>query len=191
MRKHAAERILWMVLRRWTHTSEEASKINFLKSLPFFQDLAPWQLKRVTEVVFERTYEENETLFEQGQPGAALFLIWEGRVAIELETGHGHPEAKPKDLNKRTILAQLEKGHFLGELALLDESPRSATARAVVKTKTLALYRNDLKRLIGTDPSTACLIYRALATIVGDRLRTTNEMVQTESPHPISPKGAA
>jgi|GEM_PF-425756 len=189
MRKHAAERILWMVLKRWTQPSEEASKINFLKSLPFFQDLAPWQLKRVTEVVFERTYEENETLFEQGQPGAALFLIWEGRVAIELDASH--PEAKPKDLGKRTILAQLEKGHFLGELALLDESPRSATARAFVKTKTLALYRNDLKRLIGTDPSTACLIYRALATIVGDRLRTTNEMVQTETPQPMAPKGAA
>src|SRR5580692_7613628 len=123
MRKHTAKRVLWMVLGRWSQTSTEASKIQFLKTLPFFQDLAPWQLKRMTEVVFERTYEENETLFEQGQPGAALFLIWDGRVAIELESvGH------------RTNLAQLEKGHFLGELALLDESPRSATARAVVKT---------------------------------------------------------
>src|SRR3954470_22963473 len=117
MRKHAAERILWMVLGKWTRSSEEASKIKFLKSLPFFQDLAPWQLKRMTEVVFERTYEENETLFEQGQPGAALFLVWEGRVAIELESG-----------GRRTILAQIDKGHFIGEMALLDESPRSATA---------------------------------------------------------------
>jgi CRP-like cAMP-binding protein len=176
MRKQAAERIFWMVLGKWTRTSEEANKITFLKSLPFFQDLANWQLKRVTEIVFERTYEENETLFEQGQPGAALFLIIEGRVAIELENS-----------GRRTILAQLEKGHFLGELALLDESPRSATARAVVKTKTLALYRNDLKRLIATDPATACLIYRSLATIVCDRLRTTNDLVQNE---PLA-KGAA
>ena len=184
MRKHAAERIFWMVLGKWTKTSEEASKIQFLKSLPFFQDLATWQLKRVTEVVFERTYEENETLFEQGQPGAALFLIWDGRVAIELESTAGR---SPGRAPERTILAQLEKGHFLGELALLDESPRSATARAVVKTKTLALYRNDLKRLIGIDPATACLIYRSLATIVGDRLRTTNDLVQNDS----QSKGAA
>lgn len=176
MRKHAAERIFWMVLGKWTRSSEEAGKIHFLKTLPFFQDLASWQLKRVAEIVFERTYEENETLFEQGQPGAALFLICEGRVAIELE-----------NVERKTILAQLEKGHFLGELALLDESPRSATARAVVKTKTLALYRNDLKKLIGTDPTSACLIYRSLATIVGDRLRSTNELVQND--HPT--KGAA
>jgi len=180
MRKFAAERIFWMVLGKWTRTSEEASKIQFLKSLPFFQDLAPWQLKRMTEVVFERIYEENETLFEQGQPGAALFLIWDGRVAIELEPDINRSQGRAPE---RTILAQLENGHFLGELALLDESPRSATARAVVKTKTLALYRNDLKRLISTDPATAGLIYRALATIVGDRLRTTNELVQSEAHH--------
>lgn len=187
MQKHVAERILWMVLGKWNHTSEEASKISFLKSLPFFQDLAPWQLKRVTEVVFERTYEENETLFEQGQPGAALFLVWDGRVAIELDAGRSLERASQ---SKPTILAQLERGHFLGEMALLDESPRSATARAVVKTKTLALYRNDLKRLIGTHPSIACLIYRSLATIVGDRLRTTNELLHTESAGPVT-KGAA
>src|SRR3954466_4793164 len=128
MRKQAAERIFWMVLGKWSRTSGEASKIQFLKSLPFFQDLANWQLKRMTEVVFERTYEENETLFEQGQPGAALFLILDGRVSIELDS-----------LNKHTQIAQLEKGAFLGEMALLDESPRSATARALVPTKTLAL----------------------------------------------------
>lgn len=169
MRNQAAERVLWMVLGRWSQSSAEANKIQFLKTLPFFQDLAPWQLKRVTEVVFERVYEENETLFEQGQPGAALFLIWDGRVSVEIESG-----------GRRTPLAQLEKGHFLGEMALLDESPRSATARAVVPTKTLALYRNDLKRLIGSDPDTACLIYRALARIVGDRLRSTNELVHSD-----------
>src|SRR4051812_15388408 len=120
MRKLVAERILWAVLGKWSQTSAEASKIQFLKSLPFFQDLAPWQLKKVTEVIFDRVYEENETLFEQGQPGAALFLIWEGKVSIELDSQ-----------GRRTPITQLEKGSFLGEMALLDESPRSASARAV------------------------------------------------------------
>jgi hypothetical protein len=65
-------------------------------------------------------------------------------------------------------------------MALLDEAPRSASARSRGVTKTLALYRNDLSRLIHTDPLTACHIYRALARIVGDRLRSNNEMVQTD-----------
>ena len=84
--------------------------------------------------------------------------------------------------NHSTILAVLEKGAFLGEMALLNEAPRSANARSLERTYTLALYRNDLSRLIQRDPQTACQIYRALASIVGDRLRSTNELLQTGSP---------
>jgi CRP-like cAMP-binding protein len=83
--------------------------------------------------------------------------------------------------NRATILAILEKGAFLGEMALLNDAPRSANARSLERTHTLALYRNDLSRLIHRDPQTACQIYRALASIVGDRLRSTNELMQTAS----------
>ena len=61
------------------------------------------------------------------------------------------------------------------------EAPRSANARSLERTYTLALYRNDLSRLIQRDPQTACQIYRAIASIVGDRLRSTNELMQTMS----------
>ena len=64
MRKQTAERVLWMVLGKWTQTSAEASKIQFLKTLPFFQDLAPWQLKRMTEVIF----------VSAGPPSGGLYL---------------------------------------------------------------------------------------------------------------------
>ena len=84
--------------------------------------------------------------------------------------------------NRTTILAILENGSFLGEMALVNEAPRSANARSLERTYTLALYRNDLGRLIQRDPKTACQIYRALASIVGDRLRSTNELLQTGIP---------
>jgi CRP-like cAMP-binding protein len=98
-----------------------------------------------------------------------LFLILDGKVAVEV-----HCE------DHTTTLAILEKGAFFGEMALLNESPRSANARSLERTCTLALYRNDLSRLIQRDPQTACQIYRALASMVGDRLRSTNELMQTE-----------
>jgi CRP/FNR family transcriptional regulator, cyclic AMP receptor protein len=81
-----------------------------------------------------------------------------------------------------TTLAILEKGAFFGEMALLNEAPRSANARSLERTYTLALYRNDLSQLIQRDPQTACQIYRALASMVGDRLRLTNELMETEKP---------
>ncbi|HMN69507.1 MAG TPA: cyclic nucleotide-binding domain-containing protein [Bdellovibrionales bacterium] len=166
IRRIVAEKLLWETLKRWKHSSPEMDRIQFLKTVPFFNELSMWQLKKVSEIVFERSYEADEMIFEQGQPGAAIFLVIQGQVAVEIF----HDQAD-------TTLAVLERGSFFGEMALLDESPRSASARAIEPTKTLALYRNDLTRLIQTDPQTACHIYRALARIVGDRLRGTNELV--------------
>lgn len=170
VRKLIAEKVLWETLKRWKKLSPELDRIQFLKTVPFFNELSSWQLKKVSDIVFERNYDVGELIFEEGQPGAALFLIVDGQVSVEI--------LKEKFTAK---LAVLEKGAFFGEMALLDESPRSASARVVEPTRTLALYRNDLNRLIHTDPETACHIYRALARIVGDRLRSTNELVQGDA----------
>jgi CRP/FNR family transcriptional regulator, cyclic AMP receptor protein len=169
-RKHIADKLLWQMLERWKRSSPELDRIQFLKTVPFFNELSHRQLKTVSDIMFERNFEIDELIFTEGQPGAALFLILDGKVAVEMCRE-----------NHATILAILEKGAFLGEMALLNEAPRSANARSLERTYTLALYRNDLSRLIQRDPQTACHIYRALASIVGDRLRSTNELIQTES----------
>ena len=148
--------------------SPELDRIQFLKTVPFFNELARRQLKTVSGIMFERNFEADEIIFAEGQPGAALFLILDGKVAVEM--------CRQRNT---TILAILEKGAFFGEMALLNEAPRSANARSLERTYTLALYRNDLSRLIQRDPQTACQIYRAIASIVGDRLRSTNELMQT------------
>jgi CRP/FNR family transcriptional regulator, cyclic AMP receptor protein len=168
-RKLVADKLLWETLERWKRSSPELDRIQFLQTVPFFNELSHRQLKTVSDTVFERRYEPDELIFEEGQPGAALFLILDGKVAVEVRCE-----------NHTTTLAILEKGAFFGEMALLNETPRSANARSLERTCTLALYRNDLSRLIQRDPQTACQIYRALASMVGDRLRSTNELMQTE-----------
>ena len=170
-RKLVADKLLWETLERWKRSSPELDRIQFLKTVPFFDGLSHRQLKTVSDTVFERIYETDELIFQEGQPGAALFLIFDGKVAVEMRRG-----------NHTTTLAILEKGAFFGEMALLNEAPRSANARSLERTYTLALYRNDLSRLIQRDPQTACQIYRALASMVGDRLRLTNELMETEKP---------
>lgn len=163
-----AEKIFWQMLGKWTGGKSDVEHLEFLRSLPFFQELSLWQLRRISDVVFERSYEIGEAVFTQGQPGAALFIIVEGAVEIELlEEGKHH------------VLARLEKGHFFGELGLLDDSPRSASAKAIKPVKALALYRTDLNKLVQSDPHAASLIFRSLATLVSDRLKKTNELIQT------------
>jgi len=156
------------MLGRWRRSSPELDRIQFLKTIPFFNELAHRQLKTVSSIMFERNFEADEIIFTEGQPGAALFLILDGKVAVEMWRQRN-----------TTILAILEKGAFFGEMALLNDAPRSANARSLERTYTLALYRNDLSRLIQRDPQTACQIYRAIASIVGDRLRSTNDLMQS------------
>jgi len=166
-RKLVAEKLLWEPLARWKRSSPELDRVQFLKTVPFFDQLSNRQLKNVSDIMFERTYEADESIFEEGQPGAALFLILDGKIAIEISRE-----------TSTTRLAVLETGAFFGEMALLDDTPRSANARALERTRTLALYRNDLNGLIQRDGQTACQIYRSLAGMIGDRLRSTNELVR-------------
>src|SRR5262249_31375377 len=113
----------WETLERGERSRPEIDRIQFLKTVPFFNELSHRQLKTVSAIVFERNYETDELIFEEGQPGAALFLILEGKVAVEM-CREDHT----------TTLAILEKGAFFGEMALLNEAPRSANARSLERT---------------------------------------------------------
>ena len=146
----------------------EVSRLDFLNQIPLFHGLRPWELKSVAHIIHQRKYEESEYLFEQGQPGAALFIIESGEVCVEL----GLPDSPTY-----TKLVHLGPGSFLGELALLDQSPRSASARACTATHCYALFRKDLDSLVDTHASTGFKIYKALASIIGDRLKTSNTII--------------
>lgn len=147
--------------------SREVSRNDFLRTIPFFEHLTNQQLKVLANRLHERRYEENEYLFEVNHPGAALFVIIKGEVAVETTS---HPES-------RTLLATIKSGEFLGELALLDQSPRSASARATKPTNVYALFRSDLSELARSHPEIACEVYRSLAFIVGERLKASNRVV--------------
>lgn len=166
--RKAALRIFWGQLRRTDRHSIDADKIKFLKRITFFEGLKKHQLEHVAEVIYEREYSEGEYIFEVGQPGAALFVIQVGEVSVEIVGPTNEP----------TTLATLGKHSFFGELALLDETPRSASARALVPTKVLALFRRDLDRLATTHPDITTKIYKSLASVIGNRLKATNELIE-------------
>ena len=130
---------------------------------PFFENLKEKQLKVLAQYLHERSYQENEYLFEINHPGAALFFITSGEVVVE--TANKQP------------LAFLNPGEFIGELALLDDSPRSASARATRPTKTFSLFRGDLLSLANEEPLITSEIYKGLAWVIGERLKASNRKV--------------
>jgi CRP/FNR family cyclic AMP-dependent transcriptional regulator len=101
-----------------------------------------------------RRFRRNETIFHQGDPGDSLFIIESGAVKIVLPSPEGEEGA---------IIATLGRGDFFGELALLDDSPRSATAVAVAGTTTLALRRDAFETLIDTEPALRRALFAGLA----------------------------
>lgn len=158
-------RILWGKLRRANRQTLDLDKVHFLKRNPFFENLDKSELAELAKWVYERDYLANEYVFEWGQPGAALFIIQSGEVSIEI----------PTTTEESSQIAVLEKAAFFGELALLSDDPRSASARALVPTKIFALFQKDLERLSERHPEITSKIFKSLAMVIGKRLKATNE----------------
>jgi CRP-like cAMP-binding protein len=96
-------------------------------------------------------------LFHEGDPGDSLFIVASGAVKVVV----------PSEEGDEAILATLRRGDFLGELALLDGAPRSASAIALEATETMALPRDRFKALVASEP----VIRDALLSSLAGELR--------------------
>lgn len=160
-------RILWGKIRQVDRDQLDLDKVYFLKKNPFFETLTKSQLEQVAKLIYERDYLAGEFVFELGQPGAALFIVQSGEISIEVPSLEEEP----------TSIAVISKASFFGELALLNDDPRSASAKALVPSRVLALFQKDLNKLSERYPDITAQIYKALAVVVGRRLKATNEFI--------------
>ena len=94
-----------------------------------------------------------------------MFIIKSGSIAIERKTETGDT----------LLLATLTSGDFVGDLALLNDSPRSASAKCLMNTKVIVFFRQDLFNLIEREPILGSKILKELAIMIGERLKDTNE----------------
>lgn len=148
-------------------SSETQNDIDFLKEIPLFDSLKNSELIRLGRILHERSYHKNEEVFFEGEPGAALYIIKEGKIDIY----KNYTEDK-------ILLASLGEGTFFGELALFDESPRSATAVASKETTLLAFSKPALALFSEQNPSTGFKISMRLGEILSQRLRVANEHIE-------------
>lgn len=135
-----------------------------LKGVPIFEALNANELAHVERLLHRRTYAAGEVIFREGDPGVGMYVIGEGRVGIDAETA-----------GKR--LTELHDGEFFGEIALLNETPRSATARALAPTVLFGLFQPDLLDLVRRRPRLGVTLLLALARAAGQRLITVDEQV--------------
>jgi len=145
----------------------EGSTEKLLSKIPAFSGLSFFELREVAQIVHKREYHADEPVFYQGDPGLGMYIIQEGRVLISIED---------KDGNEKE-LATLADGDFFGEVALLDESPRSATAMCKTDCLLIGFFRPDLFQIIEKNAALGIKIVLKLAEIVAQRLRMTDQDV--------------
>lgn len=130
-----------------------------LTSVPLFAGLSHEELELVASVAARRTYRRGTVIFFEHEPGDALYIIETGQVRIYRLAEDG----------REKTLALLSDGDFFGEMALIDEEPRSAIAEVTEDASLLAIHKRDFDKLFFSHPRIALSIVRGLSR----RLRQT------------------
>ena len=138
-------------------------KLVFLKEVPFFQSMTVNQLKALAAVCEEEWFAEDTHIFEQGDPGGALYVVVDGRVGIEQEKRKG----------SFVQTATIGPHSYFGEMSLFDDSPRSTGAVALRDTMTLQLRREHLIELARQNPDMSL----RLIDVLSQRLREANDRI--------------
>ncbi len=136
-----------------------------LMAMPPFKKFGPKHLSDFLNLIHNRVYTTGEYIFHQGDPGIALYIIIEGEVVIS-ET---HTDGENYDL---TLLS---KGDFFGEIALMDEGTRSASAIATRNSSLAAIFRPDLDEFIEKYPKKGVEILTGISQILATRLKALNQ----------------
>ena len=140
--------------------AKTSPRLERLRNLSLFVNLTPAELRIVDGLLHERDYLDGEVVFDEGEVGQAIYIVASGEVLI-CRQGQGNAGR----------LAQLGAGTFFGELALLDDSPRSAQARAASACRLIVFFRDDFVGLLDTHARIASKISRELARHLGARMR--------------------
>ncbi len=157
--------------------------IEALVGNPFFDGLSKHELRLLSGALRPRSYRVGETIFDQGAPGVAAYAVLSGLVEIIQEDDEG----------QKTQLSRVGPGNLLGETALLDDAPRTASALVAEETRVAVFYRRELFRLAEEQTDLAVKIVLQLSQVVAERLRRTNralreaqEQVEASRPGPTS-----
>ncbi len=142
------------------YDKEVLEKVKFLSQILLFRNIKRKELLYILENLYEKVYEKEDVIFEEGDIGRALFIIYKGRIGLY----------KNKD-EKKILFSEVKEGDFIGEMALLEELPRTLSAIAEEKTTVFMLYKTNLENMITAKPKIAARINYNLAKILSTRLR--------------------
>ncbi len=136
---------------------------SIMKNVPLFSGLGDDELAVLFRYAVKITVSRNTLLFSQGAPGDALYIIQRGKVKVVLSDAGG----------KEVILSVLGPGNFFGEMALIDDEPRSAGVMTMEISEFYVISKSDFRACVAKQPELATNLMRHLSR----RLRAADQKI--------------
>lgn len=143
--------------------------IDLLGGLPLFADLSLQAIDELSGLFVEKVFGKNEVIFEEESRGDSMMVIISGEARVSHHA----------DRTNEETLGILKKGDFIGEMALLEELPRSATVIAHTDTYMLEISRERFMHFISRDTDSGVKILLQLARSLSARLREADAKIKT------------
>ncbi len=138
---------------------------SLFRKFALFGELDDKELSSIAAVAKVRRYAKDDVIFHEDEPGDVFCIIREGRVKVTMTSPEG----------KEIILSTLGPGEFFGEMALLDEQPRSASVIAIEPLEVITIWRSDFLQALAENFSIA----RKVLAEMSRRLRSTSNRVES------------
>lgn len=139
-----------------------------LRRCPLFQTLSSAQLAKIAAIAAARELPGGASVFKEGDPGEEMYVVISGRVRISKMVRGVGEEA----------LTILEAGAYFGEMAMIDDAPRSADAIAHTPCALAVIRRGDLDELMFVDKELAYVLLWTFVRTLSTRLREMNDKIQ-------------
>jgi uncharacterized membrane protein len=155
----------------------ERMTIDTLRQVPLFESLDDETARKLCQLLESIDCKENTFLFRTGDEGNAMYLIERGKVRICVKTADG----------REMTLTELGRGDFFGEMALLDDQPRSADAIVAEEARLAVLSREHFLSFVRSSPN----VMQELLTALANRLRHTDELLRRSATRNVNVEEAA
>ena len=162
--------------------------VTYLKQSDIFYQLTQTQLELIANLCREVAYSAGQVVFEENSSSKELYVIAHGEVEIVVNPAMVSGRVFSSS-NEKVVIATLKRGQSFGEVALVDEGLRSATARASVKdTHLLVIPRDKLILLCETYPQLGYRLMYNLAADLAMKMRNTDMKIREKAVNAPQPK---
>lgn len=130
-------------------TVSTLERVLLLREVPIFSELAPQDLERVAEIASEEWFPANTAICQEGEEGSNMYIIVDGRLQV-IHNSNGKPR----------LLAERGRGDFVGEMAIIESAPRSATLMTQSEVRVLTIDGETFKSILRERPEVSVAMLR-------------------------------